>query len=435
MITKQEISFSNFAQAKKLARLNLLSRFIVNATRFLKLNQVAYKLDYFERMLNFMRLIGLYILSNNKSFEFKSKSLTKSNAENNKGRIGQSLLEFLFHFEIIEYKQNQFVIKENYKRLLEQDIPKITIKSNDDLKNTSFYRKKKNLVNDFLFVKDIIRKYRDPQYALQHINKKRHVWESLIAEKKLDYEIRLSETLLNLTKLNIPHKIVSPFDEDYYTESGRNAFRNFTQFRFLEYFNKITTNKENIRVFDLGCGYGNYLEILNDNFSDISITGIEKNPKVYSSTLKKFENSKNVTVINDDFFKYTPDEKYDVILMNYVLFYFNSEEKKKVLEKAKNTIHNTGSIVLCQYFSGIEHLKKELAQKQKDYSAPKKIEMYYSDKILYANTLWNDAVDTFSEAVKWEEFKTIISELNLQINSMTNADKFYYSLFIELKKG
>ena len=50
--------------------------------------------------------------------------------------------------------------------------------------------------------------------------------------------------------------------------------------------------------------------------------------------------------------------------MNYVLFYFNSEEKKRVLEKAKSLLDENGSIVLCQYFSGIENLKKELAIKQ-----------------------------------------------------------------------
>lgn len=60
--------------------------------------------------------------------------------------------------------------------------------------------------------------------------------------------------------------------------------------------------------------------------------------------------------------------------------------------------------------------------------------MHYSDKVLYANTLWNDAVDTVSEAVKWNEFKKITSEANLFLASMTNADPFYYSFFIALKQ-
>ena len=60
--------------------------------------------------------------------------------------------------------------------------------------------------------------------------------------------------------------------------------------------------------------------------------------------------------------------------------------------------------------SGIEHMKKELAKQQGDYSVSKKIEMYYSDKVLYANTLWNDSVDTFAEAVKWDELKSLLSE-------------------------
>lgn len=72
-----------------------------------------------------------------------------------------------------------------------------------------------------------------------------------------------------------------------------------------------------------------------------------------------------------------------------------------------------GSIVVCQYLSGIESLKKSLVKKQRDYSMAKAIAMHYSDKVLYANTLWSDAVDTFSEAVKWNEFNQMIADTNL----------------------
>ena len=77
-------------------------------------------------------------------------------------------------------------------------------------------------------------------------------------------------------------------------------------------------------------------------------------------------------------------------------------------------------------------MKKDLALKQSELSPFKEIEMFYSNKILYANTLWNDSADTFSESVKWDEFVDIVAENNLKIKRITNADSFYYSLFIEL---
>ncbi len=134
------------------------------------------------------------------------------------------------------------------------------------------------------------------------------------------------------------------------------------------------------------------------------------------------------------FFQYEPQRKYDVVLMNYVLFYFHFADKKRIIDKAKSMLADGSSIVLCQYYSGIEAMKSKLAKLQDENSTAKKIEMYYSDKILYANTLWNDSVDTFAEAVKWDEFKTIVSDTGLHITSITNADPFYYSLFVELKK-
>ena len=162
--------------------------------------------------------------------------------------------------------------------------------------------------------------------------------------------------------------------------------------------------------------------------------GIEKNRMVAESTLLKFTGNPNVTIINDDFFAYGTDESYDFILMNYVLFYFDTDQQKEVINKAKSLLNRNGSILLCQYFSGIEPLKKLVAKKMGDYSVFKKVVMYYSDKILYANTLWNDSVDTFAAAVKWDPLLQNLTELGMHIESISPADKYFYSLFVEIKK-
>ena len=63
-----------------------------------------------------------------------------------------------------------------------------------------------------------------------------------------------------------------------------------------------------------------------NNFPKYSITGIEKNNKVFSNTNEKFNQTENVSIIHDDIFNLQSAEKFDVILINYVLFYFNKEE-------------------------------------------------------------------------------------------------------------
>ena len=434
MISNKQIEFASFQQSTHPVSLNLTQRLLVNTTRLFKPNTTASKLDYFEKMLNYLRAIGLYVLSNNRGIELKNPGIQKTADIDYKERISTSLTEFLIHFGILSFSGNEMEITKDYNSLLEHERISKLIRDEGDLSNKSLSRKEKRLVSDFRFVRDLVQKYNHPGYNFQSITgKESEIWESLITERKLDYEVRLSETLYHLVDLKIPQKIESPFDEAYYTESGQNAFQNFTQFRFLDYLRNITKGNNTINVFDLGCGYGNYVEVVQQNFPKAFITGIEKNPKVFAETSDKFANAKNVEIINDDFFQYKPGKKYDVVLMNYVLFYFNFTDKKKIIDKAKSMLAEGGSIVLCQYYSGIESLKTELAKSQNDDSAAKKIKMYYSDKILYANTLWNDAVDTFAEAVKWNEFKTIVSEADLYMESMTNADPFYYSLFVELK--
>ena len=433
MITKNEIDFPAYQQTGKLVELEMYSRLLVYIVRLLNAGTNAYKLEFYEKMLNFIRVIGLKALSANLHIKLNRNLSQGHVASNYEERVSCSFVNFLFQLEIITPGEEGLTINADYQHLMDDEVIKNLSNHLENPQLLVFSKKEKKALNDFLIINDLMQKYSNPEYSFQHIKKHRHIWESLVVAKKLDYEIRLCETLFNLINLRIPEKIENPFDEDYYTESGQNAFKNFIRYSFLKYLQEITNGRKPLNIFDLGCGYGNYIEVIHENFPDCSVTGIERNSKVFAHTRSKFEKAKNVEIINDDFFDFNPSKKYDVVLMNFVLFYFDFKKKRKALKKAKSMLADQGSIVICQYFSGIEALKKELAKKQKDCSVAKKIEMYYSDKILYANTLWNDAVDTFSEAVKWDEFLSIISTMDLQIISMTNADKFYYSLFVELK--
>lgn len=433
MITNNEINFSGFRKSSGFINLNMKSRILVRFARWLKANDIAYKLEFYERMLNFIRVVGLKALSQNLHIKLNRNDALGKLPVNFEDRISSSFIDFLFQFEIIVHGEEGLAVNEEYRNLLEEHrINKLTERFELPRLN-GFSSKEISAIHDFLFVIDLVKKYNTADYKFQQVNKHQHIWESLIISKKLDYEIRLCETLFNLINLKIPEKIESPFDEDYYTESGQNAFKNYTQYSFPRYLREITHGRDSLHILDLGCGYGNYMEVISKNFPDSRVTGIEKNAKVYKATKKKFEKIRQIKIINKDFFDFKLTENVDVVLLNYVLFYFNADGKRKVIEKARNILNSNGSIVLCQYFSGIEDLKEELAKMQGESSVAKKIEMYYSNKILYANTLWNDAVDTFSEAVNWDEFKTMLDELNLEIVSMTNADRFYYSLFVELK--
>jgi len=436
MITNKQIDFLSYRQSDQPNHLDILSRAVIIMLQLCKKNTEAYKLAYYEKMTHYIQVIGLYIFSTNSHIKLTNSHFSSTVSENYEERVSQSLSDFLIHFEIIQFQKTKPVINPQFNFLFNENRIEHLVKNNGSVYSKHLNKKQKCIIHNFYFVCDLVQKYNKPNYVFKHITgKEKAIWESLVINRKLDYEIRLSETLLNLIDIRIPQKIESPFSEDYYTESGQSAFNNFTRFLFLDYLKKIIKDNNTIQIFDLGCGYGNYIDILHHNFPDSVITGIEKNTAVFTETEKKFSETKTVEIINNDIFEYESDKKYDIILMNYVLFYFDLSGKQNIMEKAKNMLTDDGCIILCQYFSGIETMKKELAIKQKEYSIAKKIIMHYSNKILYANTLWNDAVDTFAEAVKWNEFKKIVTEADLYIASMTNADPFYYSLFVEIKKN
>ena len=422
MIVFEDLKFNHQNQISNLETLSRRASFFVRASKYTKSTN-ALKVQYFKRILNFIRLISLYIICKN---DFK-RSLDDKN--NHELRIVKSFIDLLYNFNILNLN-GEAVIDKKYDRIL-------TSKKQVVIDLVEKDKLPKNLIKhkmflDFLFVKDLIKKYRDPNYEFIYVKKNKDSWENMIEEGKLDYEIRLAETLYELSRLEIPNKIKAPFDEDYYTESGRNAFKNFTQYKFIHVFTKIVEKREQVNVLDIGCGYGNYIDVLSVNYPMFQISGIETQKNVYEEVSEKFKQTKNVDIIHGDFFKYEFQKKFDIVLLNYVLFYFNAKEKSDLLARVKEILSEDGSIIVCQYFSNIEHLKKDLALKQSELSPFKEIEMFYSNKILYANTLWNDSADTFSESVKWDEFVDIVAENNLKIKRITNADSFYYSLFIEL---
>lgn len=261
-----------------------------------------------------------------------------------------------------------------------------------------------------------------------------NAWKRMILDKKLDYEIRLCETLINLEKFEFGKKIKSPFKESYYTGSGENAFNSYTKHIFLSNVNLINETTVLKNVLDIGCGYGNYIDILIDNYPSVSVTGIELNPEVAIATKQKFKDNTRVDVVNKSIFDYQPDTKFDLILLNYVLFYFTRDEKEHLFNYLNGMLSEGGRILVCQYYSGIENMKISLSSILGDTSFSKKIEIYYANKISYANTLWNNTVDVFKEAERFDIFQNILNRTGFCIYRICPADRFYYSFFIEITR-
>lgn len=120
MITRREIDFTDYKQTFKFIKPDLLSRIFVAIFRLFKINTTTYKLDFFERMLNFIRITGFSALSENLPLELKKQSASAPIEINHEKRVSQSFVEFLYQFRIIISKKDELIINERYKRFDEK---------------------------------------------------------------------------------------------------------------------------------------------------------------------------------------------------------------------------------------------------------------------------------------------------------------------------
>ncbi len=411
--------------------LKAYEQLLVSAVLLVPFSKARFKLKYFKAFLHFLEIISVYLVEKNHLVDDLREGIPATQPD----RIMQSFLTMLCHYNIVHIENGNYKLNASYHKLSESEFRYICNlvdgSTQEPTQLAAFLRKR---IKNFQLVSNLIKIYRNPSDSSQKISS-RESWMKLILNHELDYEIRLAETLSHLSQLQLPNKIRSPLDESYYTESGRNAFQNFTRLRFLDCLNKINIDKKITRTLDIGCGYGNYIEAVNSNFPKVKIWGIEMQENVYRDTLERFTTNSNVSIFNKNIFDFKTDERFDLVLLNYVLFYFNNKQKEKLFEQLHDWLDNDGTILVCQYYAGIEELKHQLMKLQGDSTTNKRIANFFGNKILYANALWNETSDAFVQSEIWDEFLEILNKTGFEVAAITNADPFYYSLFIRIRKS
>lgn len=415
-------------------RLGPVERLLSTAAALLR-NDTGLKLVFYSKLMNFIRLIALYVVEKNGLRKLLADQRGSGTGGMGDDRALATLMVLLYHFGITRSARGRLVMARRFARIGEGERRVVfsAVEESAAPRPGGVSAGYRGVIEDFLFVRRLIGRYRNPRCELRDMPRG-EAWGALIAKGGLDYEVRLCETLFNLSRLVVGGRIPSPFEESYYTESGRNAFRNFTGERFGRIVESLERKAPLRSVLDIGCGYGDYLDVLARRLPGAALYGIELQEKVFAETRARFAGNDSIVLLNTDFFRFRPDMKFDLVLLNYVLFYFNHEEKRQLFRRIVSMLSDRGSILVCQYFQGIEGMKRELALRQGDLSFARKIEMYYSNKILYANTLWNDTADAFSESVRWNELAEILDGEGLEIRSLTNADRYYFSLFLEIRR-
>jgi len=93
----------------------------------------------------------------------------------------------------------------------------------------------------------------------------------------------------------------------------------------INMINKVKSLKSSLEsILEPSCGSGEFIDYLTKYFTDSKITAIELNNMIFESIKNK--QSSNINLLNEDFIKYTDQNKYDLIIGNPPFYVMKKHE-------------------------------------------------------------------------------------------------------------
>ncbi|HKJ46010.1 MAG TPA: class I SAM-dependent methyltransferase [Balneolales bacterium] len=140
-------------------------------------------------------------------------------------------------------------------------------------------------------------------------------------------------------------------------------FYDITRWSFLFGRKKIITHylPDNIpaeRILEVGCGTGKNLQLLQRNFRDVAITGVDLSGEMLQKAQKKIDS--NQVHLEETYYESSSfdDQSFDLILFSYSLSMMNPGWKQAIAN-AYDHLNNGGLIAVVDFFeSDINWFKK-----------------------------------------------------------------------------
>lgn len=436
MLNNKEI-LNNSSFTQEVNQLNTKLRVLEKLPKvFLPKSNIALKLKLHERIIDYASFIVLSIY--NTKTELHNHIDLKENNEVNK-RILKSYLELAYNFGLCEKKNTQYKFTHNKEEgqfdfeLFEKSIEREDYHCLAKIAHEVPYRR---LYDSFFFIYVLI-KIAEEEYLNDKLLKATGVksyWIDAIKEGYFSFQLKLCASLLDLFNTDFKRKINSRHSESYFSVQGKQFFSQYIQKGFENLLHKLNKKQKIEYVLDIGCGYGDYLQSVHDSIDAEHLYGIETQRAIWQKTRERFSKYSHISVINQNVFDYNSILKFDLIVLSHVLHYFNQEDKRRLFKQISYLLTSHGRIVICQFFPGIESLKKKIAVKKHDVGINCQLDMFYANKMLYANAFMNESLNTFKQSEQWDELLANLEEFGFEIESAENADRYYYSVFLVIRK-
>lgn len=107
---------------------------------------------------------------------------------------------------------------------------------------------------------------------------------------------------------------------------------------------KLVTKSKPGSALDLGCGYGGYLAKIHHQFKGMKLTGVEKNPDVFSYARQRLP--EDIQLFNEDLttFLSHQHDQVDMVMVHNLLYYFPKDERGELLKKIGQLTTTGGKI-------------------------------------------------------------------------------------------
>jgi len=117
--------------------------------------------------------------------------------------------------------------------------------------------------------------------------------------------------------------------------------------------------KENVNIKNIlepSCGSGEFFQVLDSNYTDVKITGIELNKTIYNKMNDTTLENNELTLVNQDYLKWNASQKYDLIVGNPPYFVM---KKGEVDERFHDFIEGRPNIFTLFIIHSLQFLEKD----------------------------------------------------------------------------
>ena len=117
--------------------------------------------------------------------------------------------------------------------------------------------------------------------------------------------------------------------------------------------------KENVNIKNIlepSCGSGEFFQVLDSNYTDVKITGIELNKTIYNKMKDTTLENNELTLVNQDYLKWNASQKYDLIVGNPPYFVM---KKGEVDERFHDFIEGRPNIFTLFIIHSLQFLEKD----------------------------------------------------------------------------